>query len=151
MNSSFSEPSQALAALDVESGVARIFRLNLRLSTETLGEAASALEGLGLEAKEFFVLDGIEERPFPAELSRHLSIPKPTMSMYVKALEKKGLVGRTIDPDDLRRHRLEVTTPGRKVLQQARTHLYERYGVRLIRLSQREQVQFEKLLAKLLG
>jgi DNA-binding MarR family transcriptional regulator len=150
-NSSISEQNQGQAAQGADRGVAGLFRLNLRLSTETLTEAASALEALGLEAKEFFVLDGIEERPFPAELSRHLSIPKPTMSMYVKGLERKGLIGRAIDPGDLRRHRLALTPAGEDVLTKARMHLFERYGVRLARLSEREQVQFAKLLAKLLA
>jgi DNA-binding MarR family transcriptional regulator len=151
MNSSKTEHYESLPSGSADDGVAKIFRLNLRLSTETLAEAASALEALGVEAKEFFVLDGIEERPYPAELSRHLSVPKPTMSAYVKALEQKGLIRRAIDPRDLRRHRLELTEAGEGVLREARMHLYAQYGLRMARLTQGEQTQFASLLAKLLG
>ena len=82
----------------------RIFRLSLKLSTETLDEAAPEIEALGFEPKAFFVLDGIEERPYPAELARHLSMPKPTLTAYLKNLESRGYVRRSIDPRDLRRH-----------------------------------------------
>ncbi|MEO9337140.1 MarR family transcriptional regulator [Mesorhizobium sp. SB112] len=132
-----------------EADAARIFRLNLQLSTETLTAAVPEIEALGLEAKEFFVLDGLEERPYPAELARHLSIPKPTVTLYLKTLQGKGLMARAIDSNDLRRHRLELTEAGRETLTQARAILADRYGERLARLSRREQDEFAKLLEKL--
>lgn len=135
----------------VEADGARVFRLNLQLSTDTLTAAAPAIEALGLEAKEFFVLDGLDERPYPAELSRHLSIPKPTITLYLKNLQAKGLIGRVIDTHDLRRHRLKLTSSGRRVLDEARTVLSMHYSRRLMRLSKAEQVEFAKLLEKLTG
>ncbi|UHD45806.1 MarR family transcriptional regulator [Aureimonas altamirensis] len=132
-----------------EADAARIFRLNLQLSTETLTAAAPEIEALGLEAKEFFVLDGLEERPYPAELARHLSMPKPTVTLYLKNLQAKGLIGRAIDAQDLRRHRLELTALGLETLTQARASLARCYGERLARLSGRERGEFAKLLEKL--
>lgn len=134
-----------------EADAARIFRLNLQLSTETLTAAAPEIEALGLEAKEFFVLDGLEERPYPAELARHLSMPKPTVTLYLKNLQAKGLIVRGIDAQDLRRHRLELTALGLETLTQARASLASRYGERLARLSRREQDEFVRLLEKLSG
>lgn len=127
----------------------RIFRLNLQLSTETLTAATPEIEALGLEAKEFFVLDGVEERPYPAELARHLSMPKPTITLYLKNLEGKGFVARAIDAQDLRRHRLELTKLGRQRVTQARACLAHRYGEKLSRLNRREQIDFAKLLEKI--
>jgi DNA-binding MarR family transcriptional regulator len=128
---------------------ARIFRLNLRLSTETLAAAAPEIEAAGLEPKEFFVLDGLEERPYPAELARHLSMPKPTVTLYLKNLQGRGLIVRAIDRQDMRRHRLELTELGRETVTNARAILSARYGERLARLSAREQNEFAKLLEKL--
>jgi DNA-binding MarR family transcriptional regulator len=128
---------------------ARIWRLNLQLSTELLKEAASGIEALGLEPKEFFVLDAVEERPYPAELARGLSMPKPTMTLYLRSLQAKGFLARGIDAQDLRRHRLELTAAGRETLTRARAILTSCYGERLVRLSSHEQSEFARLLQKL--
>ena len=131
------------------SDAARIWRMTFRFSTEALNAAAPDIEALHLEAKEFFVLDGIEERPYPAELARYLSMPKPSMSLYLKGLEAKGFIARAIDPQDLRRHRLELTASGRETVVKARAVLSDRYADRLARLSSSEQDDFARLLEKL--
>jgi DNA-binding MarR family transcriptional regulator len=133
--------------IDVDG--ARIFRLSLRLAADTLNGATSAMSNLGLEPKEFFVLDGIEERPYPAELARSLAMPKATMTSYVKALEAKNFITRALDAKDLRRHHLALTPLGRDVLEQARTHLFERYKERLTRLNACERTTFAHLLERL--
>jgi DNA-binding MarR family transcriptional regulator len=130
---------------------ARIFRLNLQLSTETLIAAAPEFETLGLEAKEFFVLDGLEEHPYPAELARYLSMPKPTITAHLKNFETDRLIVRAIDPEDLRRHRLELTAEGREKLSRARAVLTRHYGERLARLNPIEQTEFARLLGKMCG
>jgi DNA-binding MarR family transcriptional regulator len=127
----------------------RIFRLNLQLSTETLTSAAPEIEALGLEAKEFFVLDGIEKLPYPAELSRHLSMTKPTVAMYLKSLQARGLIDRAIDEKDMRRHRIELTPTGRKAVDEARLVLARHYGKWLAKLEEHEQVEFSRILEKL--
>lgn len=126
-----------------------IFRLNLRLSTETLTAAAAEIEALGLEPKLFFVLDGLEEHPYPAELARYLSMPKPTITAHLKNFEAEGLIARAIDPQDLRRHRLELTEAGRERLSNARGVLTRRYGERLARLDPEEQTVLANLLEKM--
>lgn len=130
---------------------ARIFRLNLKLSTETLTAATPEIEALGLEPKLFFLLDGVEEHPYPAELARYLSMPKPTITAHLKNFEADGLIARAIDPQDLRRHRLELTEAGREKLSKARTILTHRYGERLARLSTEEQTNLASLLEKMCG
>lgn len=127
----------------------RIFRLNLQLSTETLLAATPEIEALGLEPKAFFVLDGIEEKPYPAALAHSLSMPKPTVTAYLKVLEGRALVTRAIDPADLRRQRIELTAKGRDVLDKARESLARHYGAKLERLDSDEVEAFAKLLAKL--
>ncbi|WEK02974.1 MAG: MarR family winged helix-turn-helix transcriptional regulator [Candidatus Devosia phytovorans] len=127
----------------------RIFRLNLQLSTETLTAATPEIEALGLEPKAFFVLDGVEAQPYPATLAHHLSMPKPTITAHLKALESAGLVTRAIDPADLRRHRIALTTTGRVVLDKARGSLARHYGDRLARLDGENVQHFARLLETL--
>jgi len=131
------------------SEAARIWRLTFQFSAEVLTEASPAIEMLGLDPKEFFVLDGIAEQPFPAELARYLSMPKPSVTAYLKSLQAKGFIAREIDASDLRRHRLLLTLTGHDVLNAARHALAARYEVRLGRLDSRERGDFEKLLGKL--
>jgi DNA-binding MarR family transcriptional regulator len=127
----------------------QIWKMTFRFSTEVLKEATPGLQGLELEAKEFFVLDGIQERPYPAELASYLSMPRPTMTVYLKSLNSKGFINRVIDPNDLRRHRLELTTSGQATVLEARSLLSRRYGERLTLLSHAERNEFARLLEKL--
>ncbi|HKU44551.1 MAG TPA: MarR family transcriptional regulator, partial [Polyangiales bacterium] len=78
-----------------------------------------------------------------------LSMPKATVTVYVKSLEAAGLVRRQIDPDDLRRHRLTITPAGRKVVTKGLALLSDAFEARLARLSAAEQAQFGSLLEKL--
>jgi len=128
---------------------ATIFSLNTRLSVELLAEATPAIEALGLEPKAFFVLDGLEQQPYPADLARWLSMPRPTITGYLKTLEKKGLIRRELQPQDLRRHLLALTPTGRKTLSKARGILAECYGARLDRLTTTEAATFARLLERL--
>ena len=43
-------------------------------------------------------------------------MPKPTVTVYLKRLVAAKLVRREIDADDLRRHRLNLTPAGRRVM-----------------------------------
>ncbi len=47
-------------------------------------------------------------------LARELNVADPTVSDAIAALIRKGLVVRTLDPDDRRRHDLTLTRAGRK-------------------------------------
>lgn len=128
---------------------AQIWSLNYRLLSSVIAGANDDIAALGLEIKEFFVLAEIEVCPFPAKLAVRLSMPKPTITVYVKSLEAAGFVRREIDPEDLRRHRLVVTPAGRKIATRASAVLTEAFGARLVRLSASERDEFQKLLEKL--
>lgn len=132
-----------------DASAARIWRLTYQFSAEVLTEASPQLQALGLEPKEFFVLDGIEQRPFPAELARHLSMPKPTVTAFLKSLQAKALIAREIDAQDLRRHRLVLTPAGQAAITAARNALAARYDVRLARLKSSDRADFERLLERL--
>ena len=128
---------------------AKVWSLNYRLLSTVLVAVAPQLDDLGLEAKELFMLGAIEEHPNPAALADALCMPKPTVTVYLKRLESVSFVRREIDPSDLRRHRLNLTAAGRKILAQGQSLLSEAFALRLARLSNAEQVQLTALLEKL--
>lgn len=128
---------------------ARIWSLNFRLSTVVLGEATPAIEALGIETKEFFVLDSVEELNYPALIAERLSMSRPMIALHVRHLEDKGLLTREMDQSDLRRHRLRLTDDGHVTTDKARELLSDCYNARLERFSGAEKDHFAALLAKL--
>src|SRR5947209_19356217 len=94
---------------------AKIWSLNYRVLLSVISCAEADICTLGLETKELFLLAEIDEHPYPAELAVALSMPKATVTLYLKRLEAAEFVRREIDPADLRRHRLLLTHAGRRV------------------------------------
>ncbi|NOJ92856.1 MarR family transcriptional regulator [Corallococcus sp. CA049B] len=128
---------------------AKIWSLNYNLLMSVIAGVSPDISGLGLDTKELFVLAQVEEHPYPAELAATLSMPKPTITVYVKRLEAAGFLRRELDAEDLRRHRLQVTPAGRKVTAKGLAMLSEAFGARLGRLSAAEQMQLQHLLEKM--
>ena len=127
----------------------RIWSLNYRLLMSVITSVSPDIGALGIETKELFVLAEIDEHPHPADLAQRLSMPKPTITVYVNHLEAAGLVRREIDPTDLRRHRLLVTPAGRKLMARGLSLLSEAFHARLARLSAAEQATMHVLLEKM--
>jgi DNA-binding MarR family transcriptional regulator len=128
---------------------AKVWSLNYRLLSTLIAGVAPQVAALGVEVKELFVLAAIDEHPYPAELAAVLSMPKPTITVYLKRLCDADLVRREIDAGDLRRHRLTFTASGRKVMTRGLALLAAAFGNRLARLSATEQTQLATLLEKL--
>ncbi len=132
-----------------KTDVGKIWTLNYRLLMSVLTSVAPEIAELGLEAKELFVLAEIDVHPHPAELAGLLSMPKPTITMYVKHLEAAGFVRREIDSADLRRHRLMLTPDGRKTMTRGLALISKAFGSRLARLSSAQQAELATLLEKM--
>jgi DNA-binding MarR family transcriptional regulator len=128
---------------------AKLWSLNYRLLTSVITSVAPEIAALGLEIKELFVLAEIDDHPHPAELAVRLSMPKPSVTVYVKHLEAAGFVRREIDTSDLRRHRLQVTAAGRRIMTRGLALLSDAFGARLARLSAAEQAELGALLTKM--
>jgi DNA-binding MarR family transcriptional regulator len=129
--------------------VTKVWALNYRLVSAVLTEVSPALRKLGLEVKELFLLAELDAHPYPAELAEALLIPKPSVTVYVKAVEAAGLVKREIDSTDLRRYKLTLTTEGRKLMGRGLALLAHAFGTRLGRLTAAQQSEFKALLEKL--
>jgi DNA-binding MarR family transcriptional regulator len=129
--------------------VGRIWSVNFRLLMSVITSVAPDITELGLETKELFVLAEVDMHPHPAELAGILSMPKPTVTMYVKRLEAAGFLRREIDGADLRRHRLILTPEGRKTMARGLALLAKAFGARLARLNSAQQSELATLLEKL--
>jgi DNA-binding MarR family transcriptional regulator len=129
--------------------VGKIWSLNYRLLMSVITSVAPDISALGLETKELFVLAELDAHPHPAELADVLSMPKPTVTMYVKRLEAAGFLRREIDGADLRRHRLILTPEGRKTMARGLALLSKAFGARLGRLNSAQQSDLATLLEKL--
>jgi DNA-binding MarR family transcriptional regulator len=132
-----------------KSDITRIWTLNYRLLASVIGEVAPALQALGVEIKELFLLAEVDAHPNPAALAGALLMPKPSVTVYVKRLEAAELLRREIDRADLRRHKLSLTPEGRKVMTRGLVLLGEAFGQRLGRLTATQQAELKTLLEKL--
>jgi DNA-binding MarR family transcriptional regulator len=129
---------------------AKIWSLNYRVLLSVIACAEAGICALGLESKELFLLAEIDEHPYPAELAATLSMPKATVTVYLKRLEAAGFVRREIDPADLRRHRLLLTPAGRQVAAGGLALLSGEFDKRLGRLTVAQQKDLKNLLEKIL-
>jgi DNA-binding MarR family transcriptional regulator len=129
--------------------VAKIWSLNYRVLLSVIACAEPGMCALGLDSKELFLLAEIDEHPYPAELAAGLSMPKATVTLYLKRLEAAGLVRREIDPADLRRHRLLLTPAGRQVAVDGLAVLSAEFDKRLGRLTVAQQKDLKSLLEQI--
>ena len=129
---------------------ARIWTLNYRLLLSVISCVEPDTSKLGLDSKELFLLAEIDEHPYPAELATILSMPKATVTVYLKRLEAAGFVRREIDASDLRRHRLLLTPAGRQTATDGLALLSDEFNKRLGRLTAPQQKNLKNLLEKIL-
>ena len=129
---------------------AKIWSLNYQVLLSVISTVETDITALGLDSKELFLLAEIDEHPYPAELAATMSMPKPTVTVYLKRLEAAGFVHRQIDPADLRRHRLELTPAGRRATKDGLALLSDAFGKRLERLTRAQQKELKNLLEQIL-
>ena len=129
---------------------AKIWSLNYRVLLSVIASVEADITAFGLDSKELFLLAEIDEHPYPAELAATMSMPKATVTLYLKRLEAAGFVHRQIDPADLRRHRLQLTPAGRQATKDGLALLSDAFGKRLERLTRAQQKELKKLLEQIL-
>ena len=129
---------------------AKIWSLNYRLLVSVIASVETDITALGLDSKELFLLAEVDEHPYPAELASTMSMPKATVTVYLKRLEAAGFVRREIDATDLRRHRMELTPAGRRATKDGLALLSDAFSKRLERLSRAQQKKLKNLLEQTL-
>ena len=129
----------------------KLWSLQYQLLMQVIGEVNDDVSALGVDVKELFVLAEIDEHPHPAALATKLVMPKPTVTVYLKRFEASGLVKREIDAADLRKHRLQLTPAGKKIVTRGLAILSDGFRTRRDRLSAYEQTDCGRLLEKMSG
>jgi len=129
---------------------AKIWSLNYQVLLSVIGSVETDITALGIDSKELFLLAEIDQHPYPAELATTMSMPKPTVTVYLKRLEAAGFMRREIDPADLRRHRLQLTPAGRRVTKDGLALLSDAFSKRLERLTRAQQNELKSLLEQIL-
>ncbi len=96
-------------------------------------------EAHGVDFLEVMLLEQIGSTDMsPSEIAEAMQIPAHNISRKIGALEKGGLIRRSLDPNDARRRVLSLTAKGKEVSSQAQTALDEEVGRMLATLSQKD-------------
>ncbi len=91
----------------------------------------------GVDFLEVMLLEQIGNTDMsPSEIAEAMQIPAHNISRKIGALEKGGLIRRSLDPSDARRRVLSLTAKGQEVSSQAQKTLDEEVGRLLATLSQ---------------
>ena len=134
----------------------------MRALDDSLGFQANRLAGAmraaiearlapsGLTAPQWATLMRLLERDgWPQkELGQSQGMDKATIGGVVARLEAKGLVGRAIDSDDARVHRVALTSAGRKLARELRPLAAEVNGRATAALSRPEAAELLNLLVR---
>ena len=78
------------------------------------------------------------------ELAAVERVQPPTITAAVGRLEQRGLVRRLVDPGDRRVARVEITAPGRRLLEQSRSRKTAYLEQRLAALSADDRATLER-------
>ena len=105
-----------------------------------------------IDTKQFLSLSFMREiGPMPQQtLSEILCIDRNNTVLTLNNLEQKGLVTRRRDPNDRRRHLVELTEQGHEFLRVTEQQMQPVAGVMLAALSEPERDQLHELLHRAL-
>ena len=102
-----------------------------------------------LTVPQFLALRAIaRDRPAPSELARRAGVSGPAVSQLVGGLVDAGLVERSPDPDDRRRHALALSAAGERVYRAAEERLNVEVGAVLGELPRPEADALARLLER---
>jgi MarR family transcriptional regulator, temperature-dependent positive regulator of motility len=122
---------------------------NVNVIHAALERAEPELSLLELDAKRLFILCMVDAHPFPADLARALSLPKPSMTFLIKKLEESGYLRRQGEKGDLRRYRLTITPSGIKARDKGADTVNGIFGACLNSLSAADQATLSRIVDQL--
>jgi DNA-binding MarR family transcriptional regulator len=122
---------------------------NANVLQSVLERAEQELSSVELDARRLFILSTVEDHPFPADLSRALSLPKPSITFLVKKLEESGYLRRHGEKGDLRRYRLTITPAGIRARDKGAKVVNGIFGACLNSLSAADQATFSRIVDQL--
>jgi len=107
----------------------------------------------GISPEQWFILFRLYERPgrSQTELADPSLNDHPNITRLVDGLQKNGLVVRTRDPNDRRRHLLHLTTAGEALVNEILPHVVEERASIFAGISQTEVDDFLSVLKRIEG
>jgi MarR family transcriptional regulator, temperature-dependent positive regulator of motility len=133
--------TQAPAVTGTMNLLTRLSRVTYRYATPDL---------LGIKLKEFVALLYLREssRATQQKLAQTLMLDANNCVILLNGLEDEGLIERTRDPQDRRRHIVAITPKGQKALEKAERQVETVEDDVLGNLDADERKQLHELLAK---
>ena len=130
------------------ASLAGTMNLLTRLSRVVYRRATPEL--LGIRLKEWVALVYLREstRATQQRLAQTLMLDANNCVILLNGLEDEGLIERTRDPEDRRRHIVAITPAGQKALEKAERQLETLQDDVLANLSSDERDELRDLLAK---
>jgi DNA-binding MarR family transcriptional regulator len=126
--------------------IRRVHQIAVSLFLEETGK-------LGVTNRQYGILFVLEHRPGIDQISvaNLLGLDRSTTGMVLKKLEEDGLVVRSVEARDRRRHRLRLTRSGKALLSRLAGPAQRARMRVLSAFTPREQALFLDLLGKLTG
>ena len=123
--------------------IRRVHQIAVSLFIEETGK-------LGVTNRQYGILFVLKHRPGIDQISvaNLLGLDRSTTGMVLKKLEQDGLVVRSVDAHDRRRHRLQLTKSGERLLSQLAEPARKARARVLSAFTPREQTLFLELLDK---
>ena len=124
--------------------------MNLLTRLHRVVYRSATAELLGLKLKEFVTLLYLREstRATQQKLAKTLMLDANNCVLLLNGLEEQGLIERTRDPEDRRRHIVAITPKGQRALERAERQLETVEDSVLGNLDADERRQLHDLLVK---
>jgi len=120
-----------------------------KLSKAVYRKTEEALPGMSV--KEYMALSNLDERGVPQQrLAESLHMDENNLVLLLNGLEEAGSIARRRDPDDRRRHIVEITPGGQKVLERAELGMAKLEEELLSALSPSERATLRRLVRRVL-
>lgn len=120
-----------------------------KLSKTVFRKSEEALPGISI--KDFLALSNLDERGIPQQrLAERLGMDENNLVLLLNGLEDAGSIARRRDPEDRRRHIVEITPRGKKVLERAEHGMARLEEELLYALTPSERATLKQLVRRVL-
>jgi DNA-binding MarR family transcriptional regulator len=127
----------------------RLAVLMAKLSKTVYRKAEEAVPGMSV--KDYMALSNLDDRGVPQQrLAESLHMDENNLVLLLNGLEAAGSIARRRDPDDRRRHIVEITPHGKKVLERGERGMAKLEEELLAGLSASERATLKQLVLRIL-
>lgn len=127
----------------------RLAILLAKLSKTVFRKSEEALPEIGI--KDYLALSQLDDHGVPQQrLAERLGMDENNLVLLLNGLEEAGSIARRRDPGDRRRHIVEITPRGKKVLERAERGMARLEEELLAALSPSERATLKQLVRRVL-